>query len=680
MTRDYVLAMFSPCLQDSHGFQIHYVPSGGFMRFDILGPIQVRLGDRRLWLGGRKQRSALAVLLVQANHVVSVERLIDELWGEAPPSTAKAQIHRYISVLRQALGSAPPHGTRQVILTRPPGYILRIESGQLDLCQFDQLVRHARESGEAGDLLVAANAWTAALALWRGPALGGATGNLVEAEAARLGELRMAAVEERIDVELALGRHTELVGEVTALVLEQPLRDRLRGQLMLALYRSGRRADALAVYRDGLRVLVEELGLDPGPELRRLEREILCADPALQLTGKIEPRRSTMSTSSKAPTPGSLPLIRVKLASPAPRRLVLRAALVKRLTNGPRRKLTLVCAPAGSGKSAMLADWYTHENRPFAWLYLDHADNDSTLFWTYLIEALRTVAPQLGNTGLELLRTPGIDLIEVILPGLINELMMFPDCVVLVLDNYHLIENNKIQEQLAFLLIHLPTNLEIVIATRCEPLLPLAQLRAYSELLEINAAELRFSVQEAHELINEVVGRELQKVEIDRLWQQTEGWAAGLYLTALTLQAQTDPLRIAEGFDGDRHILDYLAAEVLDKQPGTLRDFLLQTSILGRLCGSLCDAVTGTSGSAQMLYTIERSNLFLVPLDHQGWYRYHRLFSKLLHLQLRSRQPERVPTLHRRAAAWYLRAGWVAEAIGHTIAGGDLIEAKKQTG
>jgi DNA-binding SARP family transcriptional activator len=253
------------------------------MEFRILGPVEVWDGAQRLALGGSKPRALLAVLLVHANQVVSTERLIDQLWGEAPPSTARNLVQVYVSRLRQALHRRPRQVAQgSMLVTRPSGYLLRVEPGELDLHCFEDLTAEARRAAADGDLERAAERWCAALALWRGPALAGAASEVLQRTAApRLEEARMVALEERLEIDLRRGRHAELIGELEALIASYPGRERLRHQLMLALYRSGRRAEALTVYRNTRQRLVEELGLEPSPTLQELERAILRADPAL---------------------------------------------------------------------------------------------------------------------------------------------------------------------------------------------------------------------------------------------------------------------------------------------------------------------------------------------------------------------------------------------------------------
>jgi LuxR family maltose regulon positive regulatory protein len=370
------------------------------------------------------------------------------------------------------------------------------------------------------------------------------------------------------------------------------------------------------------------------------------------------------------------PLITTKLNQPVPRVLVHRAGLVARLEADAPHKLTLIRAPAGWGKSTLLADWHAStagDGRRFAWLTLDTDDNAPVRFWSYVIAAVQTVEPTAGAASLSLLRAPGTSLLTESLPVFLNELMQMGSPLTLVLEDYHLIRTEAVHESLTFLLEHMPPTLEVVIASRTEPPLPLARLRARGELLEIDAVALRFTEDETDALLNRLNGLGVGRRDVSRLAERTEGWAAGLYLAALSLRDGRDAGVFIDEFTGDdRHVVDYLTDEVLDSQTPEAREFLLRTAILDRMCAPLCEAVAGT-GSADLLFEIERSNLFLVPLDHRReWYRYHHLFSELLRHELELSHPDLVPELHRRAAAWLIDQGDVSAAIGHSAAAGDL--------
>jgi LuxR family maltose regulon positive regulatory protein len=367
-----------------------------------------------------------------------------------------------------------------------------------------------------------------------------------------------------------------------------------------------------------------------------------------------------------------------KLWPPPPRAgLLPRAGPQSLLQAGLQAKLCLLSAPAGFGKTTLLAQWQAEAaGGRVAWVSLDEADSDPTRFWLCVVEALRTVEPGVGTAALEAVRRPSADLHRVVLPALLNELSTLGSPLVLVLDDYHMVTNATCHRALAFFLDHLAAGVHVALSTRVDPPLPLARMRARGELAELRAAELRFSDQEAAALLNGSMDLQLADEDVERLTERTEGWAAGLVLAGLSLRGREDASGFVASFHGDnRHVADYLGAEVLARQPEAVRTFLLRTSVLERLSGPLCDAVLQTQGSARLLAELD-SNLFLVPLDdRRGWYRYHSLFAQLLRLELGRRDPGLRPVLHRRAAAWHQQAGNLDEAIGHATAAGDFSQA-----
>jgi LuxR family maltose regulon positive regulatory protein len=376
---------------------------------------------------------------------------------------------------------------------------------------------------------------------------------------------------------------------------------------------------------------------------------------------------------------GGAVVVATKLHIPSPRRhQVPRGRLVRALTEAVGRRLTLVSAPAGSGKTTLLSEWYADpaEARPFAWLSLDREDNDPVQFWTCVIEALRTVEPELGEEPCAALESPGAGTVPAV-TLLVNELHTRAEPIVLVLDDYHEITEHAVHDGVEFLLDHMPPHLHMAIASRSDPPLQLARLRARHELTELRAADLHFNADEAHELLNRAHGLELRSEDVARLRNRTEGWAAGLQLAALSLSGRDDASAFIDQFAGDdRQVVDYLAFEVLDRQPEEVQAFLLETSILDRLSGGLCDAVRGGEGSAARLEWLQRAGLFTVPLDSRGeWYRYHHLFGELLRHELERAHPARLEALHLRASDWYLDHDLGAEAIHHALAGGDLERA-----
>jgi LuxR family maltose regulon positive regulatory protein len=376
-----------------------------------------------------------------------------------------------------------------------------------------------------------------------------------------------------------------------------------------------------------------------------------------------------------------VPLLRTKLVVPSPPRLVVRDVLIDALSAGLSKPLTLIYGPAGSGKTMLVAQWaaFVREERPVAWLSLEPDDNDPARFWMYVVEALRSVVPGIGEASLAMLRAPGVNLVQEALPALVNELAEVSEQLVLALDDYHAIEDERIHQGMASLIEHSPTTLRIVMTSRAEPPLRVGTLRARAQLNEIDARQLRFSLSEAEAMLNDVHGLDLASATVKRLHDRTEGWAAGLYLAVLSMRGHEDAGSFVKSFTGsDRRVVDYLAAEVLGERREAELGFLLHTSVLNRFCAALCDAVTGARDSRAMLDRIERVNYFLIPLDagHE-WYRYHHLFGELLRHELERREPRRAAELHNRAGRWFLDAGMVAEAIGHLTAAGELDAASE---
>jgi len=375
------------------------------------------------------------------------------------------------------------------------------------------------------------------------------------------------------------------------------------------------------------------------------------------------------------------PLLETKFYVPKLRRgEVARQRLVERVSRGVESKLTLISAPAGFGKTTLLAEWLAAApaGRPsVAWLSLDQADNHPGSFWTYLITALRRVAPGIGASALALLQEPQPPPIETVLAPLLNELGAESKDIVLVLDDEHMVDAHDIHAGVAFLLERLPPRTHLVIATRADPALPLARLRGRGELVEIRATDLRFTPDEAATYLNDVMGLELTARDIAALEGRTEGWIAALQLAALSIQGRNDITGFIAGFAGDdRYIVDYLVEEVLQRQPERVRGFLLETSILSRLNGALCDAVTGQDGGTATLEALDRGNLFLVPLDdRRRWYRYHQLFADVLRAHLLDERSDDVPALHRRASEWYETNAERFEAVRHALAGADFERA-----
>ncbi len=369
----------------------------------------------------------------------------------------------------------------------------------------------------------------------------------------------------------------------------------------------------------------------------------------------------------------SLHLLKTKLSVPPTRsNTVARPRLTHLMHAAIRGPLTVIAAPAGWGKTTLLHAWHAEASRggrSLAWVSLDADDNEPLRFWTYVLTALNTLHPGVGETPLALLYAASSP-IEAVLTPLLNALIELPTETVLVLDDYHFIEAQPIHNALTYLVEHLPANVHLVLASRSDPPLPLARLRARGALSELRAATLRFTVEETTAFLTEVMGLLLSTEQVAALQERTEGWITGLQLAALSLQGREEVAGFIEAFTGShRYVVDYLVEEVLVRQPADVQDFLLQTSILERLSGPLCDAVRGQGDSQALLEHIERSNLFLVALDDQReWYRYHHLFAEALRSRLQQQQPTMMPELHRRASGWFEQHELFDEAVIHALA------------
>jgi LuxR family maltose regulon positive regulatory protein len=385
----------------------------------------------------------------------------------------------------------------------------------------------------------------------------------------------------------------------------------------------------------------------------------------------------------------AIPILVTKLFIPPPRpRAISRSHLVERLNQGLNHKLTLISAPAGFGKTTLVSEWVADCQEAVAWVSLDDGEGDPSRFMAYLIAAIQTVVPAVGEGLVAVLGSPQPPPSESILTALLNEIATLPSPIIIILDDYHLIDAKPVDQAVAFLLDHMPSQLHLVITTREDPQLPLSRLRARDQMTELRAADLRFTAAEVTEFLNPVMGLDLSAADIAALEDRTEGWIAGLQLAAISMQGLQDATGFIQSFTGShRFVMDYLVDEVLHQQPEHVQTFLLRTSILDELCGPLCDAVLGdpaVSGQETLEY-IERTNLFLVPLDSERrWYRYHHLFAELLRQRLRQNTESNagdtdriVAELHDRASIWYEERGLDIKAFQHAAAAGNIERAER---
>ncbi len=382
----------------------------------------------------------------------------------------------------------------------------------------------------------------------------------------------------------------------------------------------------------------------------------------------------------KPEQPASIPepILATKVYIPPLRpNIVLRSRLIERMNLGQFGKLTLISAPPGFGKTTLVSEWIPGCERATAWLSLDEGDNDPMRFLAYLVAAFQTISPNIGAGVLGLLQSPQPPPTESILTFLLNEISAIPEKFTLVLDDYHVIDAKPVENALTFLLEHMPPQMHLVITTREDPQLPLPRLRVRGQLTELRISDLRFTPSEAAEFLNQVMGLKLTADHIAILEESTEGWIAGLQLAALSMQGRDDIPGFIKAFSGDdRHVVDYLVEEVLQSQSEHIQSFLLKTSILERLSGPLCDTLTDQKEGKELLESMERGNLFVLPLDDKRqWYRYHHLFAEVLHTRLMEEHSDLVPELHRRASQWYEQNAQPAEAIRHALVAKDFTRA-----
>jgi len=370
----------------------------------------------------------------------------------------------------------------------------------------------------------------------------------------------------------------------------------------------------------------------------------------------------------------SNPLLATKLSLPPSRlNLVSRTRLTEQLDKGLEGNLTLLSAPAGFGKTTLVTEWLRCVKRAVTCLSLDEADNDPARFLAYLLEALRQVDQRIGEATYKVLQAPQPPPADLLMTTLLNEIAAIPDQFIFAIDDYHVIQTPAIHQQLSFIVDHQPSQMHLVVLTREDPPLPLARLRARRQVNEIRQNGLRFTSQEAAEFLGKVMGLQISPQDVAALEHRTEGWITGLQLAALSMQRQDDMAGFVREFTGsNRYVLDYLIEEVFQQQTTDVRDFLLATSILESLSGSLCDAVAGRTGSQDVLEALEKVNLFLVPLDQsRNFYRYHRLFAELLRHRLRLLSDPSEESLHQRACEWYRQEGFILEAIPHALSAND---------
>jgi LuxR family maltose regulon positive regulatory protein len=632
----------------------------------LCGRFEVTLGGQRVTqsLPGRQGRLVFAHLACNRGRAVTRDQLIDVLWPSGPPARPEDVLGALLSKLRRVLGASALQGRREVMLVLPA-------DATIDLELAEEAMRRAEVALGAGDARLAFEQAQGSCELLAGEFLPGHDAPWVDQQRREVEELRLRALECVAGAGLALAGGQLATAEAAAreLMDAAPLRERGYRLLMDVLAARGEIAAALQTY-DQLRVrLRDELGITPSATMRALHERLLAGGEVHSAEGpggvaREAPSRQTAERRQIVATKLSPPLLRPGIVD--------RPILIDGLLAAIHAPVVLVSAPAGYGKTTLLALWRARDERPFAWVSLDSGDNDPVALVAAVLEALDPVLG-LDDALAAALAVPEPPLEDVVLPSLVNACADAGRPFVLVLDDLNLVTNERSHAAIGYLGQRLPTGCQLALATRTEPSLPLASLRAHGQLQELRAAELSLRDTEA-EAVLAAAGVRLRDDRVTQLAERTEGWPAGMYLAALSLRDRSQPEEFVDRFAGtSRHVADFLAEDVLAREPADVIDFLLSTCVLEELTGPLCDALTGGSGAEATLRKLERINLFVVPLDADRLaYRYHHLFAQYLRAELARREPELVPELHRRAWRWYREHGLVGRAVTHAQASGDF--------
>ncbi|MBN2050368.1 MAG: hypothetical protein JW760_08005 [Spirochaetales bacterium] len=645
------------------------MPAGAFY---WLGSPRVEVEGRPVRLETRKTTALLAFLSVE-RRPHSREYLAALLWPEYDSVRAPANLRRVLSSLQQSLGDGWLSITRDTLAFEPAGSV------SVDYSDFITRLRDLRKSfsdGEASLDDTGAVKLREALALYRGDFLQGFNLKdcpefdrwqmIIRDEAQRLAD---RALEGLVEYHTAVCRWDDALEESRRRLSLDNLNEAAHRSLMFLLAKTGKRNAALKQYEICVRLLGDELGQDPEEETSVLAENIRRRRIEVPEAGR------TAGGAARSPAEESLVEGSLLIRSTLPKvrsKLVDRSRLFTLLDEGSRRPVTLVSAPAGFGKTTLVADWAARRKIPVVWLSLEEGDDAPHRFLTALASALAVTASPAGTEALRMLKSAQVPPITMVTESLLKDLARKGAPSHLVLDDYHLITDTQTQELFSQVVRRLPRDFHLIIATRVDPAIALSQLRARDQLVEVRADDLRFSVSEASAFLRDIMDLGLEAGDIETLERRTEGWAAGLQMAALSLRGRSDCSAFINDFGGShRYIMDYLMDEVLAGQPKEIHDFLLKTSILKRFNTDLCDRVTGLAGSRDILETLDRENLFLVSLDDKrAWYRYHHLFAELLRHRLRQKSsPEEISALHHLAGKRLEEAGDIEGAMDHYLTG-----------
>jgi len=641
------------------------------LKFHWLGSPSIECDGRPLKLEMRKTLAILAYLSLSSQSPTR-ETLAANFWPEFDQAHALANLRRNLSSLVQRLPLNILEADRERIGLKRDGRL------KVDVDEFKACVAFANEHVHPPDRICpdCTQSLEKAAALYQGDFFEGFNlkdcQEFDEWQTFQRETLRVeyASVLQKLSAFYQIqGQWEKAIAAARSwLSLDRLNENALR--ILIGLYiQSGQRSQVQKQFDDFAQELNEQFGQSPAPETIKLIQQAFAAATA--------PDQDALQPFIP---PVSAPTLKTKLYIPSSRsKRVRRERLIALLEQSSARELTLVSAPAGYGKTTMLAEWATSSSLPVAWVSLDAADNDPNRFFVYVCEAINSVHAGAGDAVLEMLRFSLPVPLPTIVSTLLNAVNETGEPFALVLDDYHLINAQSIHSAVAFMLEHSLPVMHLIISTRVDPPLPLARLRSRQQLAEIRASTLRFYPEETTELLQHVVGLDLKEDDIRSLESRTEGWIAGLQMAVLSMQGRQDLSQFIQTFSGShRYIMDYLVDEVLNRQPEELQKFLLQTSILKRMSGALCDALLEQSGSQAVLEKLERENLFVVSLDDERrWYRFHHLFTDLLYARLEQQAPESIPDLHIRCSNWYEANQLMDEAVEHALDGKDFERAAR---